>query len=359
MPELPYPLTPADCDLRDFPHMPLMVARLRDSRFSSHSTGDGFRAGVLLWSASWHQIPAASVPNDDVELSQLTGYGRVTVEFMKVKTEALHGFALCSDGRWYHAVVAEKALAAWDGKLRYAYKKLDDRLRKENKKRAETGQQEQPVPSFEQWKSEHYPLTASFEAQGTTTESDDVPTESAEIPAESDSTSSGTPAEIQRKTLLEGEGEGKGEGLISTPLPPKGGRRRAPVELTKELMEAFEVFYAAYHRKVGKKAALAAWIRLGPDEALRAKILGALAAQRPHLDRRENNRYIPHASTWLSHARWEDELPGAKAAPVDATGSPWWQVAGFDSVDHAANERCHIGNYLDFRNARRIREATA
>ena len=32
------------------------------------------RAAVMLWAASWHQIPAASVPNDEKWLAKAAGY---------------------------------------------------------------------------------------------------------------------------------------------------------------------------------------------------------------------------------------------------------------------------------------------
>ena len=125
------------------------------------------------------------------------------------------------------------------------------------------------------------------------------------------------------------------------------------------MLATFEVFYAAYPRKVGRGAALKAWAKLEPDEALQAQILGALAAQHPHLDRRENGRFIPHPSTWLNEGRWDDEIPGAKvAAPVNDSGQQWWEVAGFTHPAEAANERCHVLNYREYRNGRRISEVT-
>lgn len=110
----PDPLTPPDCDLRDFSWMPLDVTRLRDSDLASTVSGDAFRAAVLLWCASWHQIPTASLPNDDRILAKLAGYGRDVESWTKVRDEALHGFIECSDGRLYHPVIAEKALEAAD-----------------------------------------------------------------------------------------------------------------------------------------------------------------------------------------------------------------------------------------------------
>lgn len=121
------------------------------------------------------------------------------------------------------------------------------------------------------------------------------------------------------------------------------------------------MFYAAYPRKAGKSKALQAWLKLAPDAALQATLLGALAAQRPHLDTRENGKFIPHASSWLNQARWEDEIPGAKAraAPVTDDGRQWWQVAGFDHPGEAANARCHIGNFREFCDGKRTPEEVA
>jgi hypothetical protein len=108
----PEPLTPPDCDLRDFGWMPLDVTRLRDSDLAVLATGDAFRAAVLLWCASWHQVPAASLPKDDRLLANLAGYGRDMKGWAEVRDEALRGFVTCTDGRLYHPVVAEKALEA-------------------------------------------------------------------------------------------------------------------------------------------------------------------------------------------------------------------------------------------------------
>lgn len=114
MTETPTPPVPADCDLRDFAFMPLDVARLRDSDFAAIASGEEFRAAVLLWCASWHQVPAASLPSDERALSLLAGYGRDLRGWAKVRAAAMHGWYLASDGRMYHPVVAEKAQEAWD-----------------------------------------------------------------------------------------------------------------------------------------------------------------------------------------------------------------------------------------------------
>ncbi|MCR6734461.1 MAG: YdaU family protein [Afipia sp.] len=106
------PLTPPELDLRDFPYMPLDVVRLRDSDLAVVASGEEFRTAVLLWCASWHQVPAASLPSDDRLLASLAGFGRDLKGWKAVREAALRGFVKCDDGRLYHPVIAEKAIEA-------------------------------------------------------------------------------------------------------------------------------------------------------------------------------------------------------------------------------------------------------
>ena len=115
---MPKPMTGPDVDLRDFSFMPLDVVRLRDSDLAAHSTGEEFRAAVILWCASWHQVPAASLPDDDAVVAKLAGFGRDVKEWLKHKKGALRGWVKCDDGRLYHKTVADKANEAWSSKLK-------------------------------------------------------------------------------------------------------------------------------------------------------------------------------------------------------------------------------------------------
>lgn len=115
MSEAPAPLTPADCDLRGLAFMPLDVVRLTDSDLVALSTGDEFKAAVLLWAKAWLQVPAASLPDDPRILAHLSGAG---TRWKKVAAMALRGFVRCSDGRLYHPVIAEKAREAWSYRVR-------------------------------------------------------------------------------------------------------------------------------------------------------------------------------------------------------------------------------------------------
>ena len=218
---LPAPLTPPNCDLMDFPYMELDVRQLRDSKFAAAVEAEAFRAGVLLWAASWHQVPAASLPDDDVELAGLAGFGRVVKEWLKVRNEALHGFVKCSDGRFYHAVIAVKANTAFEAKQRHRYDRFRDRLRKENKARKEAGHPELGTPSLEQWKTGAYDEGIPPETGG---KSAGIPRKggdsSAGIPPESPINSGGKSefsggiselsAGIPAENALKGRGRGKG-----------------------------------------------------------------------------------------------------------------------------------------------------
>ncbi|VVD29182.1 DUF1376 domain-containing protein [Paraburkholderia dioscoreae] len=195
MTEGPPPLTPGDCDLRDFAFMPLDVVRLRDSDIAALSTGEEFRCAVLLWCASWHQVPAASLPDDDRVLSQLAGYGRVVTEWKKVRDGALRGWIKCGDGRLYHPVVAEKANESWRAKHRHIYGKLEDRIRKQNKRRVEIGLVPLEIPDLDTWIAMGFPLEPDL------------------FPPECTPSNGGRPGQRQgnpRENALKGQGQGQG-----------------------------------------------------------------------------------------------------------------------------------------------------
>jgi hypothetical protein len=187
---LPDPLTPPDCDLRDFAFMPLDVVRLRDSDLAVTAEADEFRCAVLLWCASWHQVPAASLPDDDKILAQYAGYGRVVKEWLKVRDGAMRGWVKCNDGRLYHAVVAEKAREAWTAKLRQRLKTECARIKKHNERHGTSIQ----FPDFDSWLSSGCPVGHPLPVPN------DKPPKS---PRQGDS----VPGEKQSK----GQGEGQGQ----------------------------------------------------------------------------------------------------------------------------------------------------
>ena len=103
-------MTPADCDLRDSRFMPLYAQALLNSDFNAMADDTAWRAGITLWLKAWHQVPAASLPDDDEALCALAGLGRDRDSWKRVRDKALRGWTRCADGRLYHPVMAEAAL---------------------------------------------------------------------------------------------------------------------------------------------------------------------------------------------------------------------------------------------------------
>jgi len=106
------PLVPDDADLRGVPWMILDIRRLLNSDFCALSTGNEFKAAIMLWCKSWTQTPAGSLPNDDQILAHMCCVNQA--KWKKIKVRALHGWLECNDGRLYHPVVAEYVNVAWN-----------------------------------------------------------------------------------------------------------------------------------------------------------------------------------------------------------------------------------------------------
>lgn len=141
------PLTPSDCDLQDFPFMPLHVARLRDSDLANEEAPEACWYAVLLWAVSWHQLPAGSLPDSDELLTRLIGLGRDVRTFRKHKAAAMRGFVKCDDGRLYHPVVAEQVVEAWERKRQQRWRSELARIKKANQRNGTT----LPSPTYEQF----------------------------------------------------------------------------------------------------------------------------------------------------------------------------------------------------------------
>lgn len=114
MSDAPEPMTPRGCDLRGLPFMPLYGDALIDSDLFLLASGDEFKAALTLWWASWKQLPAGSLPNDE---RVLAGLARIDPRrWNKVRVVALRGWVLCQDGRLYHPFVARLATEAWEAR---------------------------------------------------------------------------------------------------------------------------------------------------------------------------------------------------------------------------------------------------
>ena len=210
----PSPLVPQDVDLRDFAFMPLDVLRLRDSDLACVEDAEVFRCSVLSWCVSWHQVPAASLPDDDVLLARLLGFGRDVKGWKRVRAAGgMRGWVRCDDGRLYHQVVAEKARDAWDGKLAQRWRTEAARVKKHNQRHSLEGAAAVQMPEFAAWKEAGCPQGQALSVSGT-------PQTSPQGQAPH------VPRETASKGEVEGEGEGQGQGqgqgdlVVGAAAPP-------------------------------------------------------------------------------------------------------------------------------------------
>lgn len=157
----PDPPLPLDADLKDFPFTPIYRARLFGSSFHARATDAEWRAGVTLWLKSQDQLPAGSLPDDDIDLCRLAELGRDLKTWRKVRTGALHGWYRCNDGRLYHKVVAEVVAEQHLGKLRRKWSTECARARKHAQRHGVTVD----VLDFETWLSQGQPSLVSVTPQ--------------------------------------------------------------------------------------------------------------------------------------------------------------------------------------------------
>ncbi len=69
----------------------------------------------------------------------------------------------------------------------------------------------------------------------------------------------------------------------------------------------FTDFWGMYPRRVAKKDARKAWLKIPPTQ--HSKILIALFEWRRIWQDRGEIEYIPYPASWLNGERWEDEYP--------------------------------------------------
>lgn len=75
------------------------------------------------------------------------------------------------------------------------------------------------------------------------------------------------------------------------------------------VLERFDRFWSAYPRKVSKKKAMEAWMKLAPSEELTRKIIAAVKARAQMKDwQKEDGAFIPHPATYLNQERWTDQV---------------------------------------------------
>ena len=145
--------------------------------------------------------------------------------------------------------------------------------------------------------------------------------------------------ELSRNVTLDKD---KDKDKSNTPKPPSG----ADI--------AFETFWSAYPKKVGKDAGRKAFDKRKADPELLKTMLAAIADQSKSKQWTDDaGKYIPNPATWLNDGRWMDGRPVSKN--IDA----WWEPAGFDNEWEARNAQCAPSTAKFFRDGKRVMEIAA
>ena len=110
----------------------------------------------------------------------------------------------------------------------------------------------------------------------------------------------------------------------------------------KDTTGDFEVFWLAYPRKQGKQMARKAWAKL--DSAQREKAQAEILNHVRYWALHETHQcFIPHCSTWLNQARFEDVLD---FTPVKKKESKEWMLTN-EGIEQKAKELGILGNGYD------------
>ncbi len=321
MARLPKPLTPADCNLRGLPYMPLHGDRLIDSDLFFMTNGEEFKAALALWWASWKQTPAASLPT---EPRVLAGLARVAdlEKWERVREMALHGWVLCSDGRYYHPVIAELAMTAWEERQEHQQNKESETERKRREREERKG------------------LFAALKAAGIhlawNTSLSELRAKASEIGAEivpdlSAGQVADGPAPV---TAIEGTGKGKKKGSSLSASEPAGAR--APKRQPEEQIP--DDFPGAPDLALAEGWVDAAAVELSVGQ--QAKRFRNHAATK---DRRERN----WPAAWRQWIDIEiDRSPPAKAKPETVAPPAWNGPADVMKIVETAMTGAKARSYL-------------
>lgn len=320
----PAPLTPAGCDLRDFPHTPLFRARLFGSSFHARTTDSEWRAGVTLWLKSWDQVPAGSLPDDDIELCRLAELARDLKSWKKLKAGALHGWVLCSDGRLYHPVVAEGVNTAIQKKAEQRAKTAKARLAALEKRLKEA-----------KTDGDKARITDEIQRLKQTLSQTDLPSVT-----DPDPPSVTDPVTASKGRRREGEGEGNSYSV------PEGTGGKPPKPSADEIIFGYGVPLLVNAGTSEKQArSFLGGLRKGHGDAalidglrncMKAKALQPLEWLAAALPPRESKPHSP------------EERDRANPRPK------WVLDAGFANVAEARNEGCNEKNAHEFRQGQRI-----
>lgn len=92
--------------------------------------------------------------------------------------------------------------------------------------------------------------------------------------------------------------------------------------IKKKYNDRFLKFWSSYPRKIGKDKAWQVWKRKQSDMPDLDTLLAAVAAWAASEEwQKDGGQYVPHPTTWLNRAGWEDEIPSQKGGGPGKFGS--------------------------------------
>ncbi len=296
--DLPSPLVPAEVDLRDFPFTPMYRARLFGSAFHARASDAEWRAGVTLWLKSQDQVPAGSLPGDDVELCRLAELGRDSRTWNKIRARALHGWTACSDGRLYHAVTAEVVLEAWIEKLL-------------QRKSSGAGNAKRWGGEFDSGSVEEAIAVAADILRTLNPESRTL---RKMVPRKKTGSPTGNPDGVPPGSQETGKRQGRedykkpdavapGNVFDLQAKPAKPRKSKTPVD--PGIAVEFELWYAEFPLKRSPEQALAAFAKARKKVDLQTLIRGAI---RYRDDPKRKPDYTKYPATWLNAGCWRDDV---------------------------------------------------
>lgn len=122
----------------------------------------------------------------------------------------------------------------------------------------------------------------------------------------------------------------------SDSLPPHGEAAGGTAS-SRPMGDAFAEFWRVYPRRVGKRAARAAFERAARRASVDVILEGARRfAADPNLP---EPRFVPHPATWLNQDRWEDDPLPPRADRERSRGDPGGRNRAFTILEQAARMR--------------------
>lgn len=325
--ECPPPPVPSDCDLRGFGYMSFTIDPLRMSRtwLMARATHEISYYLINLVMACWHQVPASSLPDDDLVLANQARCAPKRWE--KVRNQVLQDWTLCNDGRLYHPAVAEHAARAWETRCERREKLAVARRAKEDKRtKAQTERESMPpeTQAPQPGSAQLQPAAAPAEPEIIRPDTVDVLSERAPF----------SPPSNPRRPVTASMTDLRGKGERENRERRKRRSLRSPRAGGCEHDPLFEQFMERYPCDEAPRAARREWdaaLERGVDPH---EILEGLARYRF----REETRWIKYPANWLAGECWRSREPEPK--PFENGFLEIIRGEGMPSLEDASDEPC-------------------